>query len=466
MAALLEFDQVFAEVNLLQIYHEHIAKTSAIGIDRLGKEQFEKQLNKHVEVLSQKANSGTYRFSQYREKLISKGAKKFPREISIPTYRDRIALRALCNLLRDFFGSDLSLKIPQAVIQEIKNSINSGEYQYFAKLDIQEFYPSIDHELLLGKIKAKGTDGNLLKILTSAVKTPTVPFPNKEVSENSSGVPQGLAVSNILAEIYLESFDRFYIDNAGLCYFRYVDDILVLSKVEPTALVEEMRLRLQSGDYKLKAHPLEKDGKKTVCGALNSRFSFLGYEFLNQRCRAKNESVKRLEDSLADIFTTYKYKLQKIHAQSLDMGTRQYKLRLARNILMWRVNLRITGCLFENARKGWVFYFSQIDEEHLEQLWLLDRTVDNLLLRFNLPNDCKAKSFVRTYFETKRRDTTVNSYIPNFDTTSIGQKRVILSNYFGMDHLDEWSDTRIEVEFAKRIRRVTKELELDIQDIS
>ena len=465
MGAYLEFEQVFSEANLLDIYHGHIAQTRAIGIDRLGREQFEKQLNKHVEVLSKKACSGTYRFSQYKEKLISKGAKKFPREISIPTYRDRIALRALCNFLRETFDSDLSLKIPQAVIQEIKNCIATGEYHFFAKLDIEEFYPSIDHELLFWRIKEKVVDENLLRILTAAVRTPTVPFPNKEAIENVAGVPQGLAVSNILAEIYLAPFDKNYIGSTGIRYFRYVDDILVLAQTEPTTLVEEMRARLLT-EYKLKAHPLENNGKKTVCGPLASKFYFLGYEFRNQRCLAKNESVKRLEDSLADIFTTYKYKLQKINAQSLDVATRQYKLRVARNILMWRVNLRITGCLFENARKGWVFYFSQIDEDHLEQLWLLDRTVGNLLQRFDLPDDCKAKSFVRTYFETKRRNPTANSYIPNFDTTSIAQKRAILSCYFGMEHLDEWSDVRIESEFAKRIRRATKELELDIQDIS
>ena len=465
MESCLEFNQVFSEVNLLEIYHGYIAQTSAIGIDRLGREQFEKQLHKQVEVLSKKACSGTYCFSQYKEKLISKGAKKFPREISIPTYRDRIALRALCNVLRDSFDSHISLKIPQAVIQEIKDCISTGDYHFFAKLDIEEFYPSINHELLFGRIKEKVVDENLLKILTSAVRTPTVPFPNKEAIDNVAGVPQGLAVSNILAEIYLAPFDKNYIDSPGIRYFRYVDDILVLSKIEPTALVEEMRARLLN-EYKLKAHPLEKDGKKTVCGHLVSKFNFLGYEFRNQRCLAKKESVKRLEDSLADIFTTYKYKLQKINAQSLDVVTRQYKLRVARNILMWRVNLRITGCLFENARKGWVFYFSQIDEDHLEQLWLLDRTVGNLLQRFDLQDECKAKSFVRTYFETKRCNPTANSYIPNFDTTSIAQKRVILSSYFGMEHLDEWSDPRIEAEFAKRIRRATKELELDIQDIS
>ncbi|CDQ09964.1 RNA-directed DNA polymerase (Reverse transcriptase) [Acidithiobacillus ferrivorans] len=459
------FTQEFSQESLLDIYHNHVAQTSAIGIDRLGKRQFEQQLVRHIEVLHNKANSGTYRFSQYREKLISKGAKRYPREISIPTFRDRIALRALCNVLNNIFASDLSRKIPQAIIHEVKEVIKTGEYEFFAKLDIQDFYPSICHDILLSRIKAKIQNENLLKLLTSGIETPTVPFPNKEAASNKKGVPQGLAVSNILAEIHLVPLDHSYISRDDIRYFRYVDDILVFAKTGAITLVEEMIKRLLD-EHKLVAYPLKPGGTKTACGPISDTFHFLGYEFRNQRCLAKMESVKRLEDSLADIFTTYKYKLQKINSQEPNSNTRQFQFNVARNILMWRINLRVTGCLFEGARKGWVFYFSQIDEDHLEQLWRLDRTVGNLLKRFGLPSDCQAKSFVRTFFETKRRNPTANSYIPNFDTTSVEQQRIILSDYFGMVHLNGWNDEAIQAEFAKRIRRVTKELELDIQDIS
>lgn len=459
------FTKEFSQERLLETYHDRVAKTSAIGIDRLGKGQFEQLLGQHIDVLSQKANSGTYRFSQYREKLISKGAQKYPRVISIPTFRDRIALRALCNVLHETFSSDLSLEIPQVVIHEVKEAIETGEYKFFAKLDIQEFYPSIRHEILLDRIKTKVGDERLLTLLSAGIETPTVPFPNKEADPNKKGVPQGLAVSNILAEIYLVPFDQNFTGKDGIRYFRYVDDILILSKTDATPLVKEMIKRLHD-DHRLSAHPLEAGGTKTACGPLGDTFHFLGYEFRDQRCRAKMESVKRLEDSLADIFTTYKYKIKGIYSRSLDNNAREFALKVARNILMWRINLRITGCVFEGARKGWVFYFSQIDEGHLDQLWGLDRTVDNLLKRFNLPSDCRAKSFVRTFFETKRGNPTANSYIPNFDTTSVQQQRIILSSYFGLAHLDEWGDTQVEAEFAKRIRRATKELELDIQDIS
>lgn len=460
-----EFSVEFSTEKLLEIYKSHIAQTSAIGIDRLGRTQFEQQLSRQISVLAQKTNAGIYRFTQYREKLISKGAKKLPRVISIPTFRDRIALRSLCNILRTKFETELSLKIPQVVVCEIKEAIRTGKFTHFAKLDIQEFYPSVQHNALLNRLQAKINDARLLKLITAAIENPTVSFPNKDVAPNKKGVPQGLAVSNILAEIYLAPFDRNYGTRNEIRYFRYVDDILVLSKGVTSTLVEEMRTRLRD-EFDLSAHPLEPGGTKTVCGPITDTFHFLGYEFKDQKCRAKDESIKRLEDSVADIFTTYKYKIGNVQAQSLDNISRQNKLKVARNILMWRLNLRVTGCLFEGTRKGWVFYFSQIDNNNLEQLWRLDRTVENLLQRFALPSDCQAKSFVRTFYETKRRTQTAASYIPNFDTTSLKEQRVILASYFGLSNLDGWTDSEIQSEFAKRMRRATRELELDIQDLS
>ncbi|MGT2505932.1 reverse transcriptase domain-containing protein [Cupriavidus basilensis] len=442
MSAAKIFKSEFSRQNLLAVYQEHIANTSAIGIDRLGRPQFEMHLDHHLDVIFRKVGGGSYRFSQYREKLISKGAKKYPRVISIPTFRDRVVLRALCNVLRSVFETDISQKIPQVVIGEIKEAISSGQYSHFAKLDIKEFYPSIRHDLLTRRLRTRMRKESLLGLVREALQTPTVPHPDKTIESNESGVPQGLSISNVLAEVYLSPFDKQHLNNAEVRYFRYVDDILLLTKVDAANSVEAMRADLES-KYGLFAHELRPGSSKTTCGEISDTFSFLGYEFRNLKCLAKNESVRRLEDSLADIFTTYKYKLNGIMAQPLDQIARDNKLTIARNILMWRLNLRVTGCVFEEARKGWVFYFSQIDQSHLEQLWRLDRTVANLLARFNLPEGRRAKSFVRTYFEAKRRDPSGTNYIPNFDTTSIDDQRVILSSYFGLTNLDYWSDADV-----------------------
>lgn len=45
------FTQEFSQEKLLETYHNHVAQTNAIGIDRLSKVQFEQQLDQHIGIL-------------------------------------------------------------------------------------------------------------------------------------------------------------------------------------------------------------------------------------------------------------------------------------------------------------------------------------------------------------------------------------------------------------------------------
>ncbi|WP_179403450.1 reverse transcriptase domain-containing protein [Burkholderia guangdongensis] len=455
---------IFSSSNLKKIYEEHVAKTSAIGIDRINRSIFERNLASEVALIRRKSGNRSYRFSQFKEKLISKGANRYPRVISIATFRDRVTLRALCDILKARFEDALELKIPQIVIHNLKEEIASGKYKFFVKLDVQNFYPSISHTILRAAVKQRIKSTKILSLVNGALETPTVAVADKSKKAELVGVPQGLSISNILAEIFLHQFDRGMEQKQNVKYFRYVDDVFALCTSNPVPLFTEMSSVLQS-DFDLKVHDIASAGSKSAYGPIDDEFSFLGYLFLNGKARVKEQSIQRLESSLADAFTTYKYRCQEIRKKYSNKKLRRQNLTFARNILIWRVNLRITGCVFEGTRKGWVFYFSQIDDSSIEQLHKLDKTVESLMRRFNVATSKKLCSFVRVYFECRRRDPTESGYIPNFDTTSVVNMRRILENYFGRS-VKGLSDASVRSTFAVRIRRATRELEQDIQDIS
>lgn len=50
----------------------------------------------------------------------------------------------------------------------------------------------------------------------------------KEKGERTIGVPEGLSISNTLANIYMQDIDRKYRGFDYISYYRYVDDILIL----------------------------------------------------------------------------------------------------------------------------------------------------------------------------------------------------------------------------------------------
>ncbi|QGZ39577.1 retron-type reverse transcriptase [Pseudoduganella flava] len=459
MSAAKHFAQQFTVENLRSVYEDYIALTSAIGVDRLSRNLFEQTVLREIELINKKAADGSYKFSQYKEKLISKGANKYPRVISIPTYRDRITLRALCNVLKSTFKEDLDVKLPQHTVSELRKALASGEYTHFIKLDVTNFYPSIDHDVLTKILKRKIRKAEIHHLIRVAIESPTVAYPDRSKAKETKGVPQGLSISNILAEIYLSKFDAWASKMEHVKYFRYVDDVLILTNGDPEALFDAVSTYLLNG-YHLNVHPLHTVGKSMV-GKVTDHFNFLGYDFKNTLASVKLDSVRRLESSLAKIFTTYKYRRATATANP-DPVARKLLLERARKIFTWRLNLRITGCLFDEVRRGWVFYFSQIDDKAVSQLHGLDKTINVLCKRFAFePIKGELKSFVRSFHEAKRSNLT-HKYIPNFDTSSIDEQRALLELY-GMDNVGSLTEVQVNRAFKRRIRRETSELEQDIE---
>ena len=459
MTAAKHFSVQYAVENLHAIYEQYISLTSAIGVDRLSRNIFELALGREIDLISKKTAAGTYKFSQYKEKLISKGAGKPPRVISIPTYRDRITLRALCNVLKKTFVDSLNVKLPQHTVSELRTGLASGKFTHFIKLDVTNFYPSVDHDILEAVLKRKIRKKEIHHLIRAAIETPTVAYPDRSKAKEARGVPQGLSISNILAEIYLSKFDEWAAKIDQVAFFRYVDDVLILTNGDPEELFEKVSACLLSG-YRLQVHPLNTAGKSVV-GKISDHFNFLGYDFKNMKASVKLDSIRRLESSLAKIFTTYKYRRVAAAAHP-DPAVRKAMQERARKIFTWRLNLRITGCLFDDVRRGWVFYFSQIDDESIAQLHHLDKTIKVLCNRFAFhPAKGELKSFARSFHEAKRSNL-IHQYIPNFDTTSIDEQRELLRLY-GMENVDTMTDVQTNRAFKRRIRRETSDLEQDIE---
>src|SRR5690606_335181 len=121
--------------------------------------------------------------------------------------------------------------LAQSKVAKVIAEIKGEQFNYFLKLDVKEFYPSVNHAWLEEVLQRKIPSRKLRTLLMSAVKTPSL-FAS-ESSKNKSnlrGIPQGLAVSNALAELSVAHLDEAMTQIDDTAYFRYVDDILVLMK--------------------------------------------------------------------------------------------------------------------------------------------------------------------------------------------------------------------------------------------
>jgi RNA-directed DNA polymerase len=155
MSAYLQFKKLFKVTSLKVTYVRNVQNSLAVGLDKTTRSVFESNIDNELKIINRKVTNGSYAFTPYKQKLVSKGADSFPRAISIPTYRDRITLRSICDLLFNVFSDKLSINIPQIKIAAIKANIIKPEFDTFIKIDIQNFYPSINHSKLIKILNKK-----------------------------------------------------------------------------------------------------------------------------------------------------------------------------------------------------------------------------------------------------------------------------------------------------------------------
>ena len=432
----------FAIEQLIETFDDNIKFSKATGIDNLSPESFVERLEDQVGILSRKAVQGEYEFTKYKLKLISKGRGKIPREISIPTVRDRIALRALCDFLTEIYKNTIVFDLPQKIIRNVKQDFYSGNFDACIKLDVADFYPSIKHGELISRLGRKIRSKTIKNFIDSAISTPTVSVSRPSDMKSDKGVPQGLAISNILAAIYLLNIDRQLHSLVTFKYYRYVDDVLIFCALSESDEIAKQVIK-KFKKIGLVVYDPKKRPDKSSIGKIEAGFDYLGYKFSERCVTARTSSVERLKLSLVSILTSHKYSKKK-----------------NKGFLLWRLNLRITGCVYENKSKGWLFFFSEIEDESL--LHRMDFYVKKLLERFDV--QVEPKKFVRSYYELKHRKYETN-YIPNFDDYGIKEMKVVLTDYFGLD-ISTYNSEKIEYEFKKRLSKQVKDLQIDVMDFS
>lgn len=435
------FPEIFSKENLNTLYKEKIARSPVVGRDGVRRRSFEEKLENEISLILRKIDNESYWFTGYKQKLISKGANNFPRQLSIPTFRDRLALRALCDLISEIF-KDSKTRPPHEYTKEIKKILKTINQNYcFLRVDIRQYYPSIKQEILLLRIRARIRKRQVLSLLQKALRTPTGKR-NTPPNENAVGIPQGLSISNILAAIYLRNIDRKY--NKKTNYFRYVDDILIICKEsEAKSLLRSLELDLDK--LGLTCHRLSySDQGKTRIAKLSEGLDYLGYHIEKDSIAVRESSYQRMYNNLIKVFTQYKYSKN-------------------RSRFLWRLNLKITGCVYEKKRLGWMFFFSQTEDK--SQLVRLDRFVAKLLSEYNLGTTAtEVKTFIKAFHEI-RFSQKESTYIPQFDKYTREQMIDIICLHkedLRIEEVTTWNVRQIEVTFWSLISKEVSNLEEDL----
>lgn len=402
--ALLMYKEIFSIEHIADRYESHIKGKSGMGIDRMSIPSFEKNLNSHFEIIERKCKDGSYTFSPYLEKLISKGRDKNPRVISIPTLRDKLVISLYNEWLQKHFSEFKTIDLPNSRIRNFKTIAEEHSLSWLeiSKIDMSAFYDTIDREILLEKLKLKKIQ---LSILSRMLSNETVPYGTRKADRNrflrQTGIPQGLAVSNILAEIYASEIDR-YVRGVTVFYDRYVDDILIVSRSSTNvqqriqSICSRLKLKVNSSPTKTNyCCKLVEEEKPSVATGI----SYLGYVICQKKRNSelvitvRNESKIRFLNSIDSKCKSIFKTLEKLSGD-------EYTERLE---AFWTdLDIRIAGAISGKKKYGWIFYFSEITDKTL--LYEIDSLILKFLQKLSIKNKHKPKSIVRAYYKIRSGD--------------------------------------------------------------
>lgn len=253
---------------------------------------------------------------------------------------------------------------------------HSKDKLYFLKTDIKGFYDNIDLNTLYEKLESR-VDEHILRLIMTAIDTITIP---RDASRHSSpqeprlkGVPQGLAISNILASISMLDFDAVVKGKYRHCiYKRYVDDILVLSTTPlNTFSVDEIQC-----EFILKKLGLRLSPDKTMYGEVGDiSFDYIGYMIqsaLSISVRKKNVQV--FLNRISRLISRYRSQKSNPFLRprfiAEDKELDEYYIAL--------INQKLAGIKVANHLFGWIAYFQAMTDIH--QLYELDTVIHKKFL--------------------------------------------------------------------------------------
>lgn len=266
------------------------------GVDGKTRDAFMRDFDQQIDRLVKELKSKSFQPQPVRRAYIPKsGGRKRP--LGILVLRDRIVQEALRAILDPIYESDFQhhsygfrkgrcTMDAIAVLMPLFNS--SVKHYYVIEGDIRSYFDNVHHRKLLQILRRRIADKDIITLIWRFLKAGVME--GQLFARTESGVPQGGIISPLLANLYLNEFDKWaeerwhlppkerrkrrYHGKGNYVMVRYADDFVVVSNA-PIAEVRETKEQIR--EYLATELHLELSEDKTRITHVNDGFEFLGF---------------------------------------------------------------------------------------------------------------------------------------------------------------------------------------------
>ena len=370
-------ERILSRDNLNRAYKQVRANKGAPGIDGMTIEDALPWLREHRDELLESIRQGKYKPQPVRRKEIPKpdgGVRK----LGIPTVIDRIIQQAIAQQLvpiyeplfsEDSYGYRPNRSAQQA-IQKVKWYAEQG-YTSAVLVDLSKYFDTLNHELLMNLLRKNIHDKRVIELIKRYLKAGVME--NGLLVKTTEGSPQGGPLSPLLANIYLNEYDK-EMASRGVPVIRYADDIVVLAKSPRAAqrLLESTQRYLE-GKLKLKMN-VEKSKVVSVYSVRN--FKFLGFALGKGKngiyIRAHAKSLKKA-----------KAKLKELTSRSQGRNVRKVMENVKVYIRGWLGYFGIAS--MKTTMQRWDEWLRRRYRSYIWKQWKKPRTRANSLMQLGIP---------------------------------------------------------------------------------
>jgi len=231
-------EEILSKENLETAMKAVIANKGSAGVDGMRVDELPKFIEEHGEEITERIRMRKYKPLPVKRVQIPKpdGSK---RNLGIPSVKDRWLQQAVYQVLNPMFEevfSDSSYgfrpgrKCEDAIVRALE-LMNDG-YDWLVDMDLSKFFDNVNQDILMilvhKAIKDPDTESLIRRFLQSGVLV------EGTFEETRIGTPQGGNLSPLLANIYLNEFDK-ELESRGLHFTRYADDCVIYVRSEAAA---------------------------------------------------------------------------------------------------------------------------------------------------------------------------------------------------------------------------------------